>query len=107
MVEKEKEGIRDPDRSQPGLKGSGSTDLLRPPSPRPIKHRSPGPGLSYFPDPDPPAYLDSDRGQNHSEGGLSRHITSHNPPRRGTWARDYDSYQQPTPQTSTARVRGR
>ncbi|KAL8133706.1 hypothetical protein AgCh_008952 [Apium graveolens] len=100
-------GHKRPGRSQPGLKGSGSTDLLRPPSPRPIKHRSPDPGPSYFPDPDPPAYLDPDQGQNHSEGGLSRHITSHNPPRRGTWARDYDSYQQPTPQTSTTRVRGR
>ncbi|KAL8121677.1 hypothetical protein AgCh_018417 [Apium graveolens] len=31
--------------------------------------------------------------------------TSHNPPRKGTWARDYDSYQQPTHQTSTGRVR--
>ncbi|KAL8105237.1 hypothetical protein AgCh_029143 [Apium graveolens] len=29
----------------------------------------------------------------------------HNPPRRGTWARDNDSYQQPTYQTNTARVR--
>ncbi|KAL8118399.1 hypothetical protein AgCh_016068 [Apium graveolens] len=31
--------------------------------------------------------------------------TSHNPPRKGTWARDHDSYQQPTHQTNTARVR--
>ncbi|KAL8102623.1 hypothetical protein AgCh_027223 [Apium graveolens] len=38
-------------------------------------------------------------------GDPANTCTSHNPPRKGTWARDGDSYQQPAHQTSTARVR--
>ncbi|KAL8157195.1 hypothetical protein AgCh_002052 [Apium graveolens] len=51
-------------------------------------------------------YLDPEYYISHRlTGGPTSTCTPHNPPRRGTWARDNDSYQQPTYQTNTTRVR--
>ncbi|XP_074377535.1 gibberellin 3-beta-dioxygenase 1-like [Apium graveolens] len=91
-------------RAQPGSRGYQAQLMDQDPLTqcnqveRPRLRSNPGPGSSPSQDP------------NHDlDHLLARVLTStcalHNPPRRGTWARDDDNYQQLTYQTNTARVR--
>ncbi|KAL8088371.1 hypothetical protein AgCh_038227 [Apium graveolens] len=85
---------------------AGSTGGPRPPSPKVVKWRDPGssgpPRTRIISQPGSPPSQDPTQNQDHLP--VKSQPPPHNPPRRGTWACDGDSYQQQTSQTSMTRV---